>query len=158
MSSIISEKNTGTMIDNVSTISQAVSRGRSQSTSERLGRRELSDRLLRRSYYLSPEDRAMIHGIYQAGMSPVELANIAGVTPETIRRRTRRLVKYIAGDLFSFILIHRGQWNPERRRVAELHFLQRHSLRETVKRSNLTMHVVRQHCDAILTLYEALQP
>lgn len=121
-------------------------------------RRELAERLLHRAWFLSPPDRSLIHGALDAGMSPAQIAQLAGVCPETVRRRIRKLVAHLSSDLFTFILSHRGGWPVAKRRVADLRFLQRCSLRETTVRADMSMHRVRRFSDAILAQYEALQP
>ncbi|MBL1218164.1 MAG: hypothetical protein D8M59_11795 [Planctomycetes bacterium] len=90
-------------------------------------------------------------------MPPTQIAQLAGVCPETIRRRLRKLVSHLSSDLFTFVLTHRGSWPVAKRRIADLRFLQRCSLRETSVRADMSMHRVRRQSDAILAQYEAVQ-
>ncbi len=125
--------------------------------SPHLDAREMSERLLRRAYFLHPTDRSLLHGAYKGGLTAIELASLTGVTADTVRSRLRKLRKHLVSDLFTFVLTHRGKWSQERRRVSELRFLQRRSIRDTVRASGVSMHYVRQHSDAILAQYDAIQ-
>jgi DNA-directed RNA polymerase specialized sigma subunit len=124
----------------------------------RFDAREAQDRLLRRAIYLSPEDRVLFTSVFEKGLSPTEASHLVGLTTPTIRRRLRELGRHLNSPLFAYVLTHRGGWSPERRRIAELRFLQRRSLRETVRKSGISMHQVRRHSDAIQSQFEAFQP
>lgn len=126
--------------------------------SARLAQRGISETLGRRAAFLAPEDAALVRGVYEAGMSSVELARLMNLRPQTVRARLRRLLRHLDSGLFLFVLRHRGDWMRERRQVAELRVLQRRSLREAVRRSGLSLHQVRRHDDAIRAQFEAEQP
>jgi len=116
------------------------------------------DWVLNRAYLLSPEDRAVVEGFYHKGMTAVQLARLMGLHPGTVRRRTRDLILHLRSPLFSFVLAHRCQWSETRRSVAELHLLQRRTLRDTARQGRLTIHMVRREVEAIRARFEALQP
>lgn len=147
------------MTRNLGELDALISEGQAEARNPvRLAQRQVSERLMRRAFHLCPEDRALVHGVYRAGLSSVELANLTGCSPQTVRRRLRRLMQHLNSDMFAFILTSRGQWSPPRRKVAQLLYLQRLPLRETVRRSGLSMHTVRKHGAAIAAQFEVLQP
>lgn len=123
----------------------------------RQANREINDRLMRRAQYLKPEDRSIIYGVYRNAMTPAEIAMIAGVNVETIRRKLRILLKHLSNEMFSYILSSSSDWSPERKQIAKLRFLQRRSMRDTARMSKLSMHTVRIHCEAIKAHFEAVK-
>lgn len=122
----------------------------------RAERRTDDDWVLNRASLLSPEDRAVVEGFYDKGMSAVQLARLMDVHPGTVRRRTRELLRHLRSPLVSFVLAHRSQWSEPRQVVAELHILQRRTLRDTARRAHLTMHVVRREVEHIRARFEAM--
>ncbi len=112
-------------------------------STHRGGRRSDVDQAIRRAVYLSAADRTIVVGMLAKGMSTEEIANLTRMSQSTIRRRIRKLTFHLISDLFSFVLAHRGAWNADKRRIAELRFLQRQTLRETARKSGVSMHHVR---------------
>lgn len=131
--------------------------GRGVLIDQRPEQRSDDDWVLHRALFLTPADRAVVQGFYDRGMSAAQLATLIGVHPCTVRRRMRQLVAHLRSPMFGFILAHRGRWTHSRRTVAEMHLLQRRPLRETARRSHLTMHIVRRETDAIRAQFEAMQ-
>ncbi len=131
--------------------------GRGVQIDRRPEQRRDDDWVLHRALFLTPADRAIVQGFYDRGMSAAQLAGLIGVHPGTVRRRMRQLIAHLRSPMFGFILAQRGRWSRNRRTVAEMHLLQRRPLRETARRSHLTMHIVRRETDAIRAQFEALQ-
>ena len=66
------------------------------------------------------------------------------------------LHNYLGGLAFAFVIIHREQWPPTRRKVANETILHGLPLRAAAKQLDLSLHTVRRHADAIRVMYEAL--
>jgi DNA-directed RNA polymerase specialized sigma24 family protein len=118
--------------------------------------RELADALVARADYLLPEDRALIKAIYRDGATAMEIAQLTGVCPRSVRRRIRILAQRALDPRFTFVLFHREGWPATRRKVATELTLHGRPLREAARHLNLTLHAVRRHADAIRVMYEAL--
>jgi len=118
--------------------------------------RDLAEALVARAEHLLPEDRALIFAVYREGSSAREIASLTGATPRSVRRRIRILAQRILDPRFSFVLLHRNDWPPTRRKVATELTLHGFPLRETARRLNLSLHTVRRHADAIRVMYEAM--
>jgi hypothetical protein len=116
------------------------------------------DRLRNRALLLKAEDRALVEGLYGKGMTTLEMSRLLNVSQETVRRRGRKLLRHLRSPLFSFVLTQRASWEATRRKVGEVRFLQRRSLRDTAEKANLTMHQVRMESTAIVAQFEALRP
>lgn len=129
-------------------------RGRGVLTDQRPDQRRDDDWVLHRALFLTPADRAIVEGFYDKGMSVRQLADLIGVHPGTVRRRTRQLIRHLRSPMFGFILAHRGDWSRRRRTVAEMHLLQRRPLRDTARRAKLTIHIVRRETDAIRAQFD----
>ncbi len=151
MSSAIPRKNINRYLD-------TVAEGAGLRHDNRFEQRDVTDRLLRRANYLKQEDRILLRNIYEHGLTQLEIASLMGLHPQTVSRRARRLCKHVNSQIFSFVLINRSNWSAERRRVAELYFLQKYPIRETVRMSGVSMHHVRKHIQAINETFHSLSP
>ena len=118
--------------------------------------RDLAESLVARAEHLLPKDRALINAIYRDGSSAREVATLTGATPRAVRRRIRSLAQRVLDPRFAFVIIHREQWPPTRRKVATETILPGRPLRAAAKRLDLSLHTVRRHADAIRVMYEAL--
>lgn len=117
-------------------------------------RRELCDQVLARAAWLEPSDRALLEAVYRDGRSAVELAQLTGDNPRTLRRRIRRLVRRVLGPEFAFVAGRRERWTSSRRRVAEACILHGQSMRTAASELGVSLHTVRRHLAAIRAQYE----
>ena len=117
--------------------------------------RELAEALVARAEHLLPEDRALLSAVYRDGTSAKEIALLTGESPRAVRRRIRSLAQRVLDPRFAFVLVHRDDWPPTRRKVATEMTLHGRPMRETARRLNLSLHAVRRHADAIRAVYEA---
>ena len=118
--------------------------------------RDIAESLVARAEYLLPKDRALINAIYRDGSSAREVASLTDATPRAVRRRIRSLAQRVLDPRFAFVIIHREQWPPTRRKVATETILHGLPLRAAAKSLDLSLHTVRRHADAIRVMYEAL--
>jgi hypothetical protein len=123
---------------------------------DRSALREAGSRICHRASLLSPRDRTLVIGLYEKGLSAVDLARLLGLNAQTVRHHAARLARHLVSPLVNFILAERGRWSAQRRRVAEVRFLQRRTLRETAVETGLTLHIVRRESAAILAQFEAV--
>lgn len=115
----------------------------------------LAKEILQRAEHMAPRDRALLEAIYREGVPARALARVEGVDPRVIRRRVRRLVQRALSPHFDFVLTHREQWPPTRRRVGEALALRGMTQREAAQALGLTLHTVRRHDEAIRTMEQA---
>jgi len=117
--------------------------------------RDLTDLIVSRAEWLAPEDRALILAVYRDGSTAEDIARLSGQSPRTVRRRLRALVRRALSSLFEYVLRHRDDWSPTRRRVATACVLQGRTLREASKFLRLSLHTVRRQMEAVRALHEA---
>ncbi len=114
--------------------------------------RDLAERVLIRSEWLMPDERALLAAVYRDGATTVELAALSGMSPKSVRTRVKRLVARVLSPGFEFVMRRRDSWPAERRRVATAFFLQGRSQRDAARFLRLTLHEVRRHIDAVRAL------
>lgn len=139
----------------VNRMSEAADERRSSS---RLDQRADVDRLVRLADHLPPGERAIILGVYEAGLGATQLGHLMDANPRTIRRRLRGIERRVRDPIFAFVLAHRSQWTAERRRVAESRWLHGRSIRDITRATGVSLHRVRRHVDAVQAQYEAIKP
>jgi hypothetical protein len=117
--------------------------------------RDIAEQIVRRSDWLSREDRFILKAVYEDGKSVTDIATLRGDDPRRLQRRVRKLVERVLSQKFAFVAAHKSAWTPTRRRVAEACVLQGLSLRRATASLKLTHHTVRRNYDAVNALYEA---
>lgn len=117
--------------------------------------REAAEELVRRADLLSPEDRALIHAIYEDGRSGEEVARLIGVSPRALRRRLARLVERVRSARFLFVGSRLYGWPMTRRRVAAAVVLRGMSVRRAAAELGVSTYAVRVHLQAIDAMLEA---
>lgn len=117
----------------------------SEAAAELLSRRaELAHQLLELSEYLPVEDQALMRGVYDRGMKPVDFARAVRAQPRSLRYRLRQLVERVSSPLYKFVISNHRNWPQERRLVAEMSILRGSSQREISRTLGVTLHRVRQ--------------
>jgi len=106
--------------------------------------REAVLRLLAASTWASPADRALIHAVYDQGMSVEAVAAVRCQNPRTLRRHLHRIVDRLGSDAFAYVVQHRRRWSPERRRIATACILEGLSRRQAAAALRLSLHRVRR--------------
>lgn len=116
-----------------------------------------ADRLLRLAEYLPPEERAIFSACFTEGLTAREIAALRdrNERPDTIRRRIRKILRRLRDPRFHGALRLLHLLNGNRRRVAELCFLQGLPPRAAAQHLQLTIHAVRRHHAALSALIEA---
>lgn len=117
----------------------------------------MAEGLLDLADHLPSSDRALLRGVYDRGMTPVDLARAVGQRPHTVRQRLQRLVERIGSPGFIFVLRSSRRWPRVRRDVGQLVFLQGCSQRAAATRLGLSLHRVRQEVDHIRLLLDEAQ-
>jgi DNA-directed RNA polymerase specialized sigma24 family protein len=120
-------------------------------------RRELrtgaTERVLQLAQHLGESDRALIEQVYEHGQSLSKVAKATGVPASQLQRRLSRVLKRMRQPLFRFVAV-RGDLLPrEVSGTARRVVLQGMSLRETARRSGLTLHRVRKHMETVRAYY-----
>jgi DNA-directed RNA polymerase specialized sigma24 family protein len=117
-------------------------------------RREVVDRIVEGSVWLTPADRALVLAYYRDGQRATEIARLANEPVRALRRRLRRAVRRVLSPEFAFVVEAHAGWSPTRRRVARACVLEGWSQRETSERLGLSLHTVRRHHDAVRGMFE----
>ena len=117
--------------------------------------RDIAERIVDAAKHALPDDRATIRAIYADGMSVKQLAAQRSVSPRSLSRHIRRNVERILSSRFNYVLLHRDDWPPTRRRVATAVILQGRNLRGAAKHLRLSLHVVRRQMDVINALHDS---
>jgi len=117
--------------------------------------RDLSDLLLTRAAHLPAADRTLIQAIYADSVPAKDVAKLQSRSPRAVRRRARALVQRMLSPRFEFVLRHRDQWTPTRRRIATACILEGRTMRDAAASLRVSLHMVRRHMDAITALAEA---
>jgi DNA-directed RNA polymerase specialized sigma24 family protein len=112
-------------------------------------RQEWARRLLDHVDELDPADRAVLHGVYQLGMTVADLASVLGRQQRTVRQRIARLAQRISSPEFQFVLRHRRSWPAARRAIAERVILRGRSQRDVARELGISIYRVRRECDRI---------
>lgn len=125
-------------------------------TSDQAGRgrirRDQFERILFLAQHLDGPDRLLIEQVYQHKMNPAEIARLMGQHSRNVRARLRRIVKHLRKPEFRFMVLRPDMLTPTTRRVGELVILRRMSLRRAAHEMDCTLHLIRQHLQALRTL------
>lgn len=108
-----------------------------------------------RAHWCMPEERALIDAMYRQGLTATQIAQLRSEPAPAIRRKIRAVVQRVLSPKFVFVLRHRDQWPPMRRRVATACILQGRTLREAAAHLRLSLHAVRRQMDAIAGIFDA---
>lgn len=108
-----------------------------------------------RAHWCMPEERALIEAMYRQGMTAQQIAKLRDEPATAIRRRIRTVVRRVLSPRFVFVLRHRDQWPPMRKRVATACILQGRTLREAAAHLHLSLHAVRRQMDAITGMFDS---
>ena len=106
-------------------------------------RADIAKKLLDLAEYLPDQDRALLQGVYERGMRPIDFARAIRARPRTIRHRVRGLVERVTSPLFQFVATQPRAWTNQRRIIAELTILRGKSQRDVAHRLGLSLHRVR---------------
>lgn len=132
------------------------SRGETRATA---GHQSEVERILDLSRHLQPTETALIHAVYQRGMSARALATAADVSARTLQRRVKRLLDRMASARFRFVLAPHPGWSVERMAVARAIILEGRTQRDAATALDISTHAVRAHLLAITTEFDlAAQP
>lgn len=115
-----------------------------------------ADRLLARSEFLPPADRALLRSIYADGKPATEVAALIGRSARHVRVRVRALAKRVMSPVFAFVVAHGATWPESRRRVGISCFVNGQSQRDAAASLGTSLHAVRRHCQAIQDLSNAM--
>ncbi len=110
-----------------------------------------------RAEWCLPEERALIDAMYRQGLNATQIAQLRSVPVRVIRRRIRAVVTRVTSHRFVFVMRHRDQWPPTRRRVATACILQGRSFRQAATHLRISLHTVRRQMDAVNAMCDADQ-
>ncbi|HYF15632.1 MAG TPA: hypothetical protein VD971_11235 [Phycisphaerales bacterium] len=116
--------------------------------------REAAEEIVRKSVFLDAAERALLLAVFERGQTAAEIARITGAKPQTVRRRIKLLVQRVDDPLFAFTAARSDAWPAPLRRVARACFVRGYSMRRASTELRMSLHTVRRHHDAVLSLYE----
>ncbi|MFK7883569.1 MAG: hypothetical protein AB8F26_05220 [Phycisphaerales bacterium] len=116
-----------------------------------------SDRIVARACWLEDPDRSLILAVFRDGQPVTALARIQSEDPRALRRRVARAAARLLDARAEFVAEHAKGWAPARQRVAREIFHRGSSLRQTMRRTGLSLYTVRVHRDAIEGMFETEQ-
>lgn len=116
---------------------------------------DLARTVAERAQWCLPDERALIDAMYRQGLTAAQIAQLRNEPAPLIRRKIRVVVTRVLSPRFVFVLRHRDQWPPTRRRIATACVLQGRTLRQTAAHLQLSLHAVRRQMDAITGMFEA---
>lgn len=130
----------------------------------RAARSELADTLVARSAFLPEDDAALVRAVYRDGLEVKVAAALIRRPVSSVSHRLRRLVARMSSPRFAWCLRQLERqasgraapheaWNADRQRVATLCLLQGRTLRDTARRTALSVHHVRRHLAALEALF-----
>jgi DNA-binding CsgD family transcriptional regulator len=93
--------------------------------------------------HLPDSERELLMTIFGQGRPTHEVANLMGISTNTLRRRVRKLIARISLPAFAFVALRRGEWPARLRDVATSSIIEGKSLRVTSTELSLSMHTVR---------------
>lgn len=118
-------------------------------------RQELADVVLRRSEWLEPGDRALLEQVFGRGGRARELAAMLQVSPRTVQRRIRQLVRRLTDPRVLVVMRRHGRWEQVIGSVAVAHFIRGLTFRQIAEERGLTLHDVRQQIQFVRGLIAA---
>ena len=97
------------------------------------------------SDFLADCDRAVLHSVFLHNMQVRAVAAASRTSPDTLRKRIRRLLQRITSSEFQFIARHIAVLPPPTKAIAQLCILQGFSISEASEKLRLAPNYVRQH-------------
>jgi DNA-directed RNA polymerase specialized sigma24 family protein len=107
--------------------------------------------------HLPVDDRALIQGVFERGMTPTAMARTMGDSPDTVRKRVRRIARRLGSPLFRFVVRNMDHWPDIRRSVADAVVLRGYSYRRAARLLNVTIYRVRTEHERIRIMCESSQ-
>ena len=107
-------------------------------------RQTLAEVVLQRAEWLDSSDRALIEQVFGRGGRPREMAAILQVSPRTVQRRIRELVRRLTDPQVLVVLRRQGRWDRTIGSVALAHWVRRRTYRQIGAEKGLTLYEVRQ--------------
>lgn len=95
--------------------------------------------------FLADTDRAVLHSIFLHNMQIRSIAAAGKTSPDTLRKRIRRLLQRISSTDFQFVAKHLAVLPPPTKAIAQLCILQGFSISQAAQKLRLTPNYVRQH-------------
>lgn len=111
------------------------------------------EKLLALASVLTDADRLLLEQVLDQQMPISELARMARVPRRGLQHRFDALIHHLQQKRFRYLAAHLDKIPRGFQAVAKAHFLQRRTLRDTVRITGRSLHHVRQICtriDAIL--------
>lgn len=115
-------------------------------------RRSQVECLLDRACRLGDRDRLLVQQVLRHGISMADIARLADLKPQQVRRRLRTLLQRMRSPLFIFLDSHAQGLPRDTRLVAQRIVFGGQSLRAAAADLNLSLHQVRQHMRSLHTL------
>ena len=112
----------------------------------------MTDSIVTRAQHLAGQDRDLVISMYRDGYSAAQIARLGNLDPRQVRRRIKLALNRMTTPLFIFVITHKSNWSPTRRKIAKSLFQSGNSIRQTATQLNLKVHQVRRHRTAILEL------
>ena len=94
--------------------------------------------------FLDPTDRAILHSIFRDGQRIKTVAATASMSPDSLRKRVRRLLDRVVDPDFQAIARHLGQFPPQHAEIARRCILYGHSVTRVAKDLRLAPSEVRR--------------
>ncbi len=126
-----------------------------QTDTRHASRRGYADRVLMRADWLDPAERALVVQVLANGVSPADVAAVAGVTRRSVQRRVRAVSQRLISPLATAVLQGQGRWDRTTASAALNVWVRGCTMRETGRRLSLSLHEVRQHLQMARGLIEA---
>lgn len=120
-------------------------------------RTAFTDAVLTRADHLAGHDKSLVLAMYRDGHSAAQIARLGNLNPRQVRRRIKLALTRMTDPLFIFVVTHKANWSPTRRKVARSLFQAGNSIRQTADDLNLKAHQVRRHRTAILEHFDLHQ-
>jgi hypothetical protein len=107
--------------------------------------------------FLAPADRAVLVSIFRDGQRVKTVAATASMTPDSLRKRIRRLLRRVVDPEFQAIARHLGQFPPESAEIARRCILHGHSVSQVATELRLAPAEVRRQRRLALPLASLLE-
>lgn len=102
-----------------------------------------------RSELLRRDDRVLVRAVWIDNQSTRRVASLAGVTPNCVRQRVRRIVKRIHSEDFLAAARLLPELTGRHAQVARLHFCQGLSCRAAARKTGIPYHEFRRLVDEV---------
>lgn len=100
------------------------------------------DRLRAQAYLLGDEDRALLAMYLDAGSSVRQIARLTAMSPSTISRRIRRIIRRLLNDLYSVCLRHRHRFSDLELAITRDYFIRGLSARRISREHDVSYYSV----------------